>query len=511
MNQNHNRIIIVDFGSQVTKLIARRIREMRVYCAVVPYHRVTPDTFWHAAGIIMSGGPASVNQDSAPECAPVYEAGLPILGICYGMHRMIQDARGSVAMNPHTREFGARNIEVVDTCGLTDGVYFLGERYQVWMSHGDTVTELPPEYRVISGSANTPNIIAGPQERYGVQFHPEVVHTEHGDKLLRNFVFNICECKATWRSRDIKEQLIDQLRLDIGTEEVLCALSGGVDSMVTAVLLHQAIGKQLKCVIVDTGLMRLNEVDNIVKLFEQEYDIDLQVINAQKQFLRKLRNVTDPERKRKAIGREFIRLFEQHAPDVTYLAQGTLYPDVIESQSATGDAVTIKSHHNVGGLPEHMDMKLIEPLRELFKDEVRDLGRELGIPEHFVDRHPFPGPGLGIRILGAVTEDAVKILQQADHIFISKLREHNLYHMIWQAFAVLLPQRTVGVQGDGRTYEQICVLRAVTSQDGMTADAYPFDPHFVQEVSNEIINKVQGINRVCYDYTSKPPGTIEFE
>ena len=511
MKINYNHIVIVDFGSQVTQLIARRIREMRVYCAVVPYHKVNEYTFEHAAGIIMSGGPASVNQDNAPECAPVYDAGLPILGICYGMHRMIQDARGNVEMNPHTREFGARNIELKDTCGLTDGVYFMGERYKVWMSHGDTVTELPPEYRVISGSDNTPNIIAGPQERYGVQFHPEVIHTQYGDRLIKNFVFAICECEATWQDHDIKDQLIEQLKYDIGCQEVLCALSGGVDSMVTAVLLHKAIGKQLRCVIVDTGLMRLNEVDSIKKLFEQEYDIDLHVINAQKQFLRKLTDVIDPEQKRKIIGQEFIRLFEKHAPDVTYLAQGTLYPDVIESQSATGDAMTIKSHHNVGGLPEHMDMELIEPLRHLFKDEVRRLGRALGIPEHFVDRHPFPGPGLGIRIMGAVTPEAINILQQADDIFITKLREHNLYKSIWQAFAVLLPQRTVGVQGDGRTYEQICVLRAVTSQDGMTADVYPFSAEFLTEVSNEIINKVQGINRVCYDYTSKPPGTIEFE
>ena len=514
----HDKILIVDFGSQVTQLIARRVREEKVYCEIVPFQNAD-EAFarLRPKGVILSGGPASVLEQGAPLAPPsVYAAGVPILGICYGEQAMAQQLGGTV-QGGHHREFGRAEVTVIEDSPLFEGVWRRGERYPVWMSHGDRVTGLPAGFRVVGTSPNAPiAMIADEQRRfYATQFHLEVVHTPHGAALLRNFVRKIASCKGDWTMRAFKVEAMEKIRAQVGNGRVICGLSGGVDSAVAAVLIHQAIGEQLTCVFVDHGLLRLAEAEKVVALFRDSYNIPLVHVDAEGLFLEALAGVTDPELKRKTIGRLFIDVFEAEAKKLggaDFLAQGTLYPDVIESVSFTGGpSVTIKSHHNVGGLPERMKMKLVEPLRELFKDEVRALGRELGLPEGFVGRHPFPGPGLAIRCPGAVTREKLDILRFADDVFIEEIRRAGLYDDIWQAFAVLLPVRTVGVMGDYRTYDYVVGLRAVTSTDGMTADFYPFDMSFLGTVATRIVNEVKGVNRVVYDVTSKPPGTIEWE
>src|SRR5438477_4974621 len=514
----HDKILIVDFGSQVTQLIARRVREEKVYCEIVPYQKAA-EAFaaMKPKAVILSGGPASVLDQNAP-MAPkgLFDAGVPVLGICYGEQAMAAQLGGQVE-GGHHREFGRAEVLVTENSALFDGVWRRGEKYPVWMSHGDRVTILPPGFRVVGTSSNAPIAAIADEARkfYATQFHLEVMHTPQGAALLRNFVRKIAGAAGDWTMRAFKEEAIEKIRAQVGTGRVICGLSGGVDSAVAAVLIHDAIGAQLTCVFVDHGLLRLAEAEKVVALFRDSYNIPLVHVEADALFLDALAGVTDPELKRKTIGRLFIDVFEAEAKKLggaDFLAQGTLYPDVIESVSFTGGpSVTIKSHHNVGGLPERMKMKLVEPLRELFKDEVRALGRELGLPERFVGRHPFPGPGLAIRILSEITREKLDILRQADAIYLEEIRKAGLYDDIWQAFAVLLPVRTVGVMGDDRTYEHVCALRAVTSTDGMTADSYPFEHAFLARVATRIINEVKGINRVVYDVTSKPPGTIEWE
>ena len=514
----HDKILIVDFGSQVTQLIARRVREEKVYCEIVPFQKA--DEAFRALrpkGVILSGGPSSVLDQGAPLApAAIYDAGVPILGICYGEQAMAAQLGGVVEAGHH-REFGRAEVLVTEETPLFEGVWRKGERYPVWMSHGDRVTRLPEGFRVVGTSANAPIAMIADERRkfYATQFHLEVVHTPHGAALLRNFVRKIAGCKGDWTMRAFKEEAIEKIRAQVGKGRVICGLSGGVDSAVVAVLIHEAIGEQLTCVFVDHGLLRLAEGEKVVALFRDSYNIPLVHVQAEALFLDALAGVTDPEAKRKTIGRLFIDVFDAEAKKLggaEFLAQGTLYPDVIESVSFTGGpSVTIKSHHNVGGLPERMNMKLVEPLRELFKDEVRALGRELGLPPAFVDRHPFPGPGLAIRCPGEITRDKLDILRRADDIYIEEIRRAGLYDEIWQAFAVLLPVRTVGVMGDFRTYDYVVGLRAVTSTDGMTADFYPFDMKFIGHVATRIVNEVKGVNRVVYDITSKPPGTIEWE
>src|SRR5215207_3160008 len=518
MSESHDKILIVDFGSQVTQLIARRVREERVYSEIVPFQKAA-EAFaaMKPTAVILSGGPASALDKDAP-LAPkeLFEAGVPVLGICYGEQAMAQQLGGTVE-GGHHREFGRAEVEVTEDTALFEGVWRKGERYPVWMSHGDRVTRPPEGFRVVGTSPNAPIAAIADEARkfYATQFHLEVMHTPHGAALLRNFVRKIAGCKGDWTMRAFKEEAIEKIRAQVGKGRVICGLSGGVDSAVAAVLIHEAVGDQLTCVFVDHGMLRLDEAKTVVDLFRHHYNIPLVHVDASKQFLGELAGVTDPELKRKTIGRLFINVFDAEAKKIggaDFLAQGTLYPDVIESVSFTGGpSVTIKSHHNVGGLPERMNMKLIEPLRELFKDEVRALGRELGLPEAFVGRHPFPGPGLAIRCPGEITRDKLDILRQADAIYLEEIRRAGLYDDIWQAFAVLLPVRTVGVMGDSRTYVHVCALRAVTSVDGMTADFYPFDMAFLGRVATRIINEVKGINRVTYDITSKPPGTIEWE
>lgn len=511
-------VLIIDFGSQVTQLIARRVREHGVYSEIVPFNRAE-DALERLKpkAIILSGGPASVTEMGTPRAPEwVFTSNLPVLGICYGEQTMVAQMGGEVESGHH-REFGRAEIEVIDDCKLFDGVWAKGEHDTVWMSHGDRVTRLPDGFRVVAVSQGAPfAAIADKDEKhFAVQFHPEVVHTPRGSALIGNFVRKIAGLPGDWSMRHFRSSEIEKIRAQVGKSKVICGLSGGVDSAVAAVLVHEAIGDQLTCIFVDHGLMRQNEAEEVVSLFRGTYNIPLVHVDASERFLGELHGVSDPEQKRKIIGRLFIEVFEAEARKIggaDYLVQGTLYPDVIESVSFTGGpSVTIKSHHNVGGLPERMNLKLVEPLRELFKDEVRALGRELGLPEAFVGRHPFPGPGLAIRCPGGITREKLDILRKADAIYLDEIRKAGLYDTIWQAFAVLLPVRTVGVMGDARTYDHVCALRAVTSTDGMTADFFPFDMNVLGRTATRIINEVRGINRVVYDVTSKPPGTIEWE
>ncbi|MER8951440.1 glutamine-hydrolyzing GMP synthase [Mesorhizobium sp. M0833] len=516
---NHpDTVLIVDFGSQFTQLIARRIREAGVFSEIVPFQsaeaafkRIDP------RAVILSGGPASTGDIGSPRAPQmVFDAGVPVLGICYGQMAMCVQM-GGVAESSDHREFGRAFVEIAKDSPLFEGLWAPGQRHQVWMSHGDRVISLPKGFEVLGKSEGSPFAIFGNVERkmYGLMFHPEVVHTPDGARLLQNFVHNIAGIEGDWTMRAYREHAVETIRKQVGKGKVICALSGGVDSSVAALLIHEAVGDQLTCILVDHGLMRKDEASGVVEMFRQHYNLPLILVDAADRFIGALEGESDPEKKRKTIGRLFIEVFEEEAEKLggaDFLAQGTLYPDVIESVSFTGGpSVTIKSHHNVGGLPERMNMQLVEPLRELFKDEVRALGKELGLPDSFIGRHPFPGPGLAIRCPGGITREKLEILREADAIYLDEIRKAGLYDAIWQAFAVLLPVQTVGVMGDGRTYEFVCALRAVTSVDGMTADFYHYDMAFLGAAATRIINEVRGINRVVYDVTSKPPGTIEWE
>ena len=513
-----NTVLIIDFGSQVTQLIARRVREHGVHSEIVPFQKAEAalDRLQPKA-IILSGGPASVTAKMSPRAPErIFKSGLPILSICYGQQATAVQLGGCVE-GGHAAEFGRAEIEIKEHSALFDGIWEVGRRYPVWMSHGDRVTRLPDGFTVKAVSENAPFAIATDEARrfYTTMFHPEVVHTPDGSRLIANFVRKIAGIPGDWTMRHFRSTEIARIRAQVGAGRVICGLSGGVDSTVAAVLIHEAIGEQLTCIFVDHGLMRLDEGAEVVSLFRNHYNIPLVHVDARAEFLGALAGVSDPEQKRKTIGRLFIETFEREANKIggaKFLAQGTLYPDVIESVSHTGGpSVTIKSHHNVGGLPERMNLQLVEPLRELFKDEVRALGRELGLPDAFVGRHPFPGPGLAIRCPGEITPEKLDILRRADAVYLDEIRKAGLYDTIWQAFAVLLPVRTVGVMGDARTYDHVCALRAVTSTDGMTADYFPFPHDILGRIATRIINEVPGINRVVYDITSKPPGTIEWE
>ena len=517
-NTSHDRLLIIDFGSQVTQLIARRLRELNVYCEIHPYQNVT-DAFLSAfapKAIIFSGGPDSVTREGSPRAPEAaFNMGVPILGICYGQQVMMHQLGGRVESGHGTAEFGRAYVTPKGSLNILDGWFAAGDE-QVWMSHGDHVSEIAPGFEVYGTSPNAPYAITADTSRnfFAVQFHPEVHHTPNGARLYENFI-KLAGFSGDWTMGAYREQAIAAIREQVGDKRVICGLSGGVDSSVAAVLIHEAIGDQLTCVFVDHGLLRQGEGEEVVTMFRDNYNMALIHADEQELFLSELEGMSDPETKRKTIGRLFIDVFQKHANDIEgaeFLAQGTLYPDVIESVSFSGGpSVTIKSHHNVGGLPEKMGLKLVEPLRELFKDEVRALCRELGLPDSFIGRHPFPGPGLAIRCPGEITRAKLDILRQADAVYIDQIRKHGLYDEIWQAFVAILPVRTVGVMGDGRTYDYACALRAVTSVDGMTADYYPFSHEFLGETATRIINEVKGINRVTYDITSKPPGTIEWE
>lgn len=512
---NHQqKILILDYGSQYTQLIARRIRESKVYSEIHSHtYSIEKIKEEKPTGIILSGGPMSAYEEDSPQIdKSIFDLDIPILGICYGLQLVTINHNGIVEP-AEKREYGKAKIEVVSNSNLFENI---PSNSVVWMSHGDYVTQLPKDFEIIAKSENSPICaISNPLKKiFGVQFHPEVAHTEFGKQILHNFIFTICGCKADWTPENFIQSVVDETRRKVGNKKVICALSGGVDSSVAAILMHKAIGEQLICIHVDHGLMRKNESPEIIKMFNDNYNLHVIHVDASELFLSRLKNIRDPEQKRKIIGNSFIEVFEQEAKkisDAEFLVQGTLYPDVIESVSVKGKSVTIKTHHNVGGLPERMNLKLIEPFRELFKDEVREIGKQLGLPELFIKRHPFPGPGLAVRILGEINKERLDVLRDTDDIFISELHNYKLYDNIWQAFSVLLPIQTVGVMGDNRTYENVVALRAVTSSDGMTADWYRFEPDFLENVSNKIIRNVRGVNRVVYDISSKPPATIEWE